>query len=501
MSARGNDLEAALARVRELIAARPAPADLAAALDAVGRLEPRLRRRLQAELLTQSLGEAAELAALCGWAGKAVIAEGQVRLDQDGAMLPAEARHFRGSGAPATAMMAPVLARLGVQPRTIVELGAGPGDTALYLARRYPAARVIALEPSPENRAALRASLGLQHPPLRNLVVAAGDMGDAPEPLRGLATGRIDFLIAQADPRLPGVLHALAGRIACAHVGVPADLSAEDAARLLAAIEAAGLAVLEKRSQAAEHPAEQLAAAAGGRVWLLQRRLLKRLAAPPRGAGLRGLVYAALNRLHRLVRTTDRRFEFEQLYREQPDPWNYRASDYEALKYRRALDRALAWRRRPGSVLELACSIGVFTRLLAPAFDEVTAVDISREALAIAARGLEAFGHVRLVRSDLRRLRLGRRFDVIFVAEVLYYLPRSAAGDVLATLKRHLAPDGVVILVTNRPTGGSSALGFDDWKPVLLEGGFRALSEENFEDPLRPYVIEVFELAQTGASD
>src|SRR5689334_7369968 len=54
---------------------------------------------------------------------------------------------------------------------------------------------------------------------------------------------------------------------------------------------------------------------------------------------------------------------FVQLYRQHSDPWNFAASEYERTKYRRTLDALPRERYRNGC--ELACSIGVFTRMLA----------------------------------------------------------------------------------------------------------------------------------------
>ncbi len=56
--------------------------------------------------------------------------------------------------------------------------------------------------------------------------------------------------------------------------------------------------------------------------------------------------------------------DFEERYRENPDPWDYEQSEYEHAKYEETLD---ACGLGPfANALELGGSIGVFTEMLAP---------------------------------------------------------------------------------------------------------------------------------------
>jgi 2-polyprenyl-3-methyl-5-hydroxy-6-metoxy-1,4-benzoquinol methylase len=155
------------------------------------------------------------------------------------------------------------------------------------------------------------------------------------------------------------------------------------------------------------------------------------------------------------------------------------------------LDRTIEWRRGSGAALEVGCSIGVFSRLLADRFDEVTAVDISSEAIAAARSQNITAPNLTFLREDVRQLRLGRTFDVLFCAEVLYYLPRRAAPAVCNVLDRHLAEDGVIVLVSGQVVGGESYLHFDNWKS-LLQARFAELFDEVVHDPSRPYEITIF---------
>lgn len=205
----------------------------------------------------------------------------------------------------------------------------------------------------------------------------------------------------------------------------------------------------------------------------------------------RALFYGILNKLNYLTRSGDRRYEFERLYLEAEDPWSYRTSAYEHAKYRRILDRALAWPCGHGGALEIGCSIGVFSGMLAGAFDAVTAVDVSREAIALARARNAGAANLTFLRADVRRLELGRTFDVLFCAEVLYYLPRRSGPAVCAVLHRHLAQDGVVVLVSGPSGETDNIFHFDDWRG-LLRAQFTELFSEAVEDPLRPYDITIF---------
>ncbi len=60
---------------------------------------------------------------------------------------------------------------------------------------------------------------------------------------------------------------------------------------------------------------------------------------------------------------------FETLYSQSVDPWDFRTSPYEQRKYAATLD--ILSRPRYARALEVGCSIGVLTRLLAGRCDRV----------------------------------------------------------------------------------------------------------------------------------
>lgn len=135
----------------------------------------------------------------------------------------------------------------------------------------------------------------------------------------------------------------------------------------------------------------------------------------------------------------DRRAHWEGLYRTE-DPWAY-GSDYEQLKYRRTLD--LLPDRPIGKAMELACSEGRFTELLAPRVGHLLAADISDTALQRARRRCSSHGNVEWRRLDLFDDPLPDGLDLIVCSEVLYNLAdRTALARVAQRLAASLAPGG-----------------------------------------------------------
>jgi SAM-dependent methyltransferase len=120
---------------------------------------------------------------------------------------------------------------------------------------------------------------------------------------------------------------------------------------------------------------------------------------------------------------------FDEIYSRDEDPWKYAEDPYELNKYA----KQIGWlteggRERFGRGLEVACAIGVFTRMLAAVCDNVDAFDISPVAVDRAKKNLEDVSNVRL---DVAEFPDADRhppdaYDVITVAEVLYYFDLEA---------------------------------------------------------------------------
>lgn len=151
---------------------------------------------------------------------------------------------------------------------------------------------------------------------------------------------------------------------------------------------------------------------------------------------------------------------FEALYAADPDPWRFRSSDYEAAKYAATL--AALERPRYGHALEVGCSIGVLTKLLAARCDSLLAIDGSARAVAAARRHCGALPGLTLAQREVPRQWPRARYDLILFSEVLYYLDEPDLARIATLARRDVAPGGEVLLVhwtgtTDYPLSGDAA--------------------------------------------
>jgi SAM-dependent methyltransferase len=149
---------------------------------------------------------------------------------------------------------------------------------------------------------------------------------------------------------------------------------------------------------------------------------------------------------------------FEDKYRNDIDPWQFRSSDYEREKYQATI--AALSRPRYGRALEVGCSIGVFTRLLAPRCDTLVAIDAS--ATAIAAAQENAPAQVTFEVGTLPKDFPPGPFDLIILSEVLYYFVEADLQRLAGRCLDALAPGGEMIAChwlgeTNYPLTGTDA--------------------------------------------
>lgn len=158
---------------------------------------------------------------------------------------------------------------------------------------------------------------------------------------------------------------------------------------------------------------------------------------------------------------------FERLYAESRDPWRFETSEYERGKYECTLG-TLA-HRRYRRALEVGCSIGVFTAMLAPLCDELLAVDVSEKAIAAARERLAGFSQISV---ELRRLPEETPegpFDLVVASEVLYYWPEDVVLAALGRFEEILAPAGALLAVHWRKETKTYPLQGDEVHELLME--------------------------------
>lgn len=142
---------------------------------------------------------------------------------------------------------------------------------------------------------------------------------------------------------------------------------------------------------------------------------------------------------------------FERLYSESPDPWGYRTSEYEREKY--AATIAALPKRSHGLCLELGCSIGVLTGMLADRCEHVVAVDFSLGALQLARRHLQGVRNVDLLRASFPEETPPGSWDLIVCSEILYYLQPHALDEAVGWIETQLTQGASVLAVSWRGVG------------------------------------------------
>src|ERR1700742_942532 len=157
---------------------------------------------------------------------------------------------------------------------------------------------------------------------------------------------------------------------------------------------------------------------------------------------------------------------FERLAHESEDPWEYATSDYEQRKYRHTLEYLP---EHCGRTLELGCSVGVFTAMLAPRTTHLVAVDFSPTALARARARQRGAEGVELLRRRLPEEMPEGPFDTIICSEILYYWSPELVHEGLRRIEAALVPGGPLVPVHWRDPDPRRQLIGDDVHAILDE--------------------------------
>lgn len=157
----------------------------------------------------------------------------------------------------------------------------------------------------------------------------------------------------------------------------------------------------------------------------------------------------------RLRPSVGSREAFERVYRETGDPWasgspKYR---YQQRKYD-TLVALLPAGRRYAQALDIGCGLGAMVGLLEARADAVLGLDVAQAAVDLARARHAGRPSLSFEQGDVLDLprTLDRRFDLIVVSDVLYYLsPLSDATlkQVAARLSQMLSPGGLCLIANH----------------------------------------------------
>jgi SAM-dependent methyltransferase len=151
---------------------------------------------------------------------------------------------------------------------------------------------------------------------------------------------------------------------------------------------------------------------------------------------------------------------FERLYEVEQDPWNFETSAYEHSKYGATIAALTRLHYRRG--LEVGCSIGVFTALLAHRCEHLLAIDVSHRALNVATERCRGFANVKFEKRNVPADWPRGAFDLIVLSEIIYYLDPADVSGLADRVRGSVDPGGQVLLVhwlgsTDYPLTGDDA--------------------------------------------
>lgn len=139
---------------------------------------------------------------------------------------------------------------------------------------------------------------------------------------------------------------------------------------------------------------------------------------------------------------------FQRIYAASDDPWHYHTSEYERDKREATL--AALGARQFHSGLEVGCSIGVLTRMLAPRCHRLLGIDLLEEPLQAARSECADQPWVRFAQMHVPVQWPDEAFDLIVLSEVLYFLTPADIAATAEHMRGSLLPGGRVVLVNWR---------------------------------------------------
>ncbi len=140
-----------------------------------------------------------------------------------------------------------------------------------------------------------------------------------------------------------------------------------------------------------------------------------------------------------------RRAHFERLYGGSSDPWNFATSPYECEKYA-ATVAALAGRRYRNAV-EVGCSIGVLSAMLAERCDRFLGIELNAKAARLARERLLNINSAQVLVTEVPESWPADRYDLVVLSEILYFLSAEEIARMAAHIARDLEPGGDCVLV------------------------------------------------------
>lgn len=178
---------------------------------------------------------------------------------------------------------------------------------------------------------------------------------------------------------------------------------------------------------------------------------------------------------------------FDQLYAHNNDPWAFRERWYEQRK--RAITLASLPRQHYPAIFEVGCANGELSAGLAQRTDWLLACDTSAKAVELARQRLSDCPNVEVRKSRVPEQWPERRFNLIVISEVAYYLDPKALEELIELALLSLAPDGQLLACHWRPPIEGCTLTGDEVHALLHNAlGWPRLAQHVEDD----FILEVW---------
>lgn len=181
------------------------------------------------------------------------------------------------------------------------------------------------------------------------------------------------------------------------------------------------------------------------------------------------------------------RLFFNLKYRK-PDPYLVEESAYERDKYAKIESALKKLGRDFPSALDVGCAEGRLTGLMAPFCGRVVGIDISDVAIARAKKHLAEVKNAEARRFDLFTGSLDEKFDLVVVADTLYYFEPHQLPSAARKVAGAVAPGGALLLAHVRAAADDDAgIPFKKFGARTIHDMFASMDEfETAFDELTP---------------
>ncbi|OSJ18543.1 nodulation methyltransferase NodS [Bradyrhizobium canariense] len=132
------------------------------------------------------------------------------------------------------------------------------------------------------------------------------------------------------------------------------------------------------------------------------------------------------------------------------DPWRLDDNPFERERHTQLLRLSLS-NSVVSNGLEIGCAAGAFTEKLAPHCKRLTVIDVMPRAIGRAVQRTKRWSHISWAATDILQFSAAELFDLIVVAEVLYYLEdMTQMRTAVDNMVKMLAPGGHLVFGSAR---------------------------------------------------